>query len=206
MRLFSDESGVKDSTNKNSHLARDAALANTPIDHKSLMAQALAVARKSIYIPSAFCVGAIITTPSGAILSTGYSREQPGNTHAEQVAISKLLSSSSPVPGQAAIYTTMEPCNIRLSRNKSCVDRILECGWVKKVYVGVMEPADFVENGGKARLEAAGIEYQLVEGLEEECLGVARGEGRKETEKESEDMVTQEADESEAQVPVSLPI
>ena len=204
MRLFNDESGVKDSTNKNSHLARDAALANAPIDHKSLMAQALAIARKSTYIPSAFCVGAIITTPNGVILSTGYSREQPGNTHAEEVAINKLLSSSSSVPKEAVVYTTMEPCSIRLSGNKSCVDRILECGWVKRVYVGVMEPADFVENGGKARLEAAGIGYQLVGGLEEECLGVARGEGGKEEEEGG--TVMQETDGSEAQVPVALPI
>ncbi|CUS14978.1 unnamed protein product [Tuber aestivum] len=187
MRLFNDESGIKDSTNKNSHLARDAAaaLVASPIDHKSLMAQAIAIARNSTYIPSAFCVGAIITTPGGTILSTGYSREQPGNTHAEQVAIDKVLSSSS-VPKEAAVYTTMEPCSKRLSGNKSCVERILECSWIRKVYVGVAEPGDFVENSGKAVLEAAGVGYQLVEGLEGECLGVARGEGGKEGGKEGE--------------------
>ncbi|PWW74100.1 hypothetical protein C7212DRAFT_76644, partial [Tuber magnatum] len=148
--------------------------AATPTDHKSLMTRALTIARKSTYIPSAFCVGAIITTPSGTILSTGYSRERPGNTHAEQVAIDKIISSSS-VPEEAVVYTTMEPCSKRLSGHKTCIDRILECSWIRRIYVGVTEPTDFVENSGKARLEAAGVGYQLVEGLEGECLEVARG-------------------------------
>ncbi|RPA92698.1 S-adenosyl-L-methionine-dependent methyltransferase [Choiromyces venosus 120613-1] len=208
MRLFNDESGVKDSTNKNSHLARDAAIAaattttTTPVDHKSLMSQALLIARKSTYIPSAFCVGAMITTPSGTILSTGYSREHPGNTHAEQVAIDKLVSST--VPEEAVVYTTMEPCSKRLSGNKSCVDRILECGWIKKVYVGVDEPGDFVENSGRGMLEAGGIRYEVVEGLAGGCLAVARGDEQKAEEKvevqeagEAADVVMQEADKAE---------
>ncbi|EDN95530.1 hypothetical protein SS1G_11408 [Sclerotinia sclerotiorum 1980 UF-70] len=72
----------------------------------------------------------------------------------------------------------MEPCAKRLSGNVSCLERILRLGetgkGIQKVVVGVKEPEKFVgENEGRRKLEDAGIEVLLVEGLEEEILEVA---------------------------------
>ncbi|KAK9478498.1 cytidine deaminase-like protein [Lipomyces japonicus] len=153
------------------------------------MRLALEQAKKCVATPTAFCVGAVIVLPKGApgntsgedrIISTGYSRELPGNTHAEQCALDKISNSSfntSPTlaPNSAVIYTTMEPCSERLSGNLPCVDRILNSNLFHTVKVGIIEPDTFVvKNVGKAKLEQQGVGYSQVYGLEKECLEVAR--------------------------------
>ncbi|BGO97833.1 Bifunctional protein RIB2 [Rhodotorula toruloides] len=170
-------------------------------EHVKYMRKALDEARKSAPVETAFCVGAVIvSSPShptypSAVLSMGFSRELPGNTHAEQCALDKLLSPSSTDQTQfaspaisgddrlelldgASIYTTMEPCSTRLSGNVPCVQRILKTG-IKKVYMGVEEPKDFVECEGTRLLREAGREVFVVvdpqdPSLGEECLRVAR--------------------------------
>ncbi|KAK9332137.1 cytidine deaminase-like protein [Lipomyces starkeyi] len=147
------------------------------------MALALEEAKKCVPTPTAFCVGAVIVLPKGApgnttdkdiIISTGYSRELPGNTHAEQCSLDKLADNTRPPPKSAVIYTTMEPCSERLSGNVPCVDRIIDSGIFKSVKVGVIEPDTFIKNNvGKRKLDAAGIQYVLVSGLEKECFEVA---------------------------------
>ncbi|KAK9374567.1 cytidine deaminase-like protein [Lipomyces chichibuensis] len=147
------------------------------------MALALEEAKKCVPTPTAFCVGAVIVLPKDAqgnttdkdiIISTGYSRELPGNTHAEQCSLDKLADNTRPPPKSAVIYTTMEPCSERLSGNVPCVDRIIGSGIFKSVKVGVIEPDTFIRNNvGKQKLDAAGIQYVLVSGLEKECLEVA---------------------------------
>ena len=80
---------------------------------------------------SVFCVGCIITdAQTNAILSTGYSRELPGNTHAEECALSKLISQVQAQPQSTSsaslnLYTSMEPCSERLSGSTPCAQRIL---------------------------------------------------------------------------------
>ncbi|CAG8589762.1 17987_t:CDS:2, partial [Acaulospora morrowiae] len=117
-------------------------------------------------ISKAYCVGAVIVKDS-KILATGYSRELPGNTHAEECALQKIED-----PTQLAgsiIYTTMEPCSKRLSGKKPCVERILESG-LKRVVLGVKEPDVFVKCEGIDILRKREIEVVVLEGLEEECL------------------------------------
>ncbi|GAA5878286.1 hypothetical protein JCM16303_002716 [Sporobolomyces ruberrimus] len=162
--------------------------------HVDLMRKALAVARESVYIPSAFCVGCVLTTSSARptcpslVLATGYSRELPGNTHAEESAFEKFLVISDKYSEDwkrelledGNCYTTMEPCSKRLSGNVPCVERILESG-VGKVFIGVEEPKDFVECEGTRLLREKGIEVYLVVDpndptLGQECLNVARGQ------------------------------
>jgi pyrimidine deaminase RibD-like protein len=79
------------------------------------------------------------------------------------------------LPPTIVLYTTVEPCGKRLSGNLPCVERILRLRKViKTVYVGVKEPEKFVgENVGRSKLEQAGIEVVLIEGMEEEILKVA---------------------------------
>ncbi|KAL9636881.1 MAG: hypothetical protein Q9164_002557 [Protoblastenia rupestris] len=155
------------------------------LDHKAYIQYALTLARRSPPKPTNFCVGAIMVDEVGnEIISTGYTLELPGNTHAEQCCLFKYKETTGDLKGNAGqclvLYTTMEPCNKRASSNQSCVDRILEtrswgaeCG-VCKVYVGVQEPEKFVDaNKGRKRLEDAGVEYVHVPGLEKEILEVA---------------------------------
>ncbi len=111
--------------------------------HYEMMLTALSEADKSPPTDAAFCVGCVICFTSDAthasseeILATGFSRELPGNTHAEQCALDKLASEFKPQsPPKSAgnvltldldLYTTMEPCSERLSGNLPCVQRILQ--------------------------------------------------------------------------------
>lgn len=200
----------------------DTTLADVPYkqietgDHAAYMKHALTLAQQSPPQPTNFCVGALIVdptpnppshAPNSNILSTGFTLEMPGNTHAEQCCISKLMSAHGFEYSDAvdcvetekefvrsmregrnrsvALYTTMEPCSKRNSGNRSCADRIVALrGWITKVYVGVREPEIFVgANEGRKKLEEAGIEVVAVEGLEEEILRVAKaGHGKKDSE------------------------
>ncbi|RDW88652.1 hypothetical protein BP6252_00684 [Coleophoma cylindrospora] len=162
-------------------------------DHQSYMSYCLTLAQKSPPKPTNYRVGALLLDASqNTILATGYTLELPGNTHAEQCCFLKLLEKhnlpqdsedrlAEVLPQNTILYTTVEPCGKRLSGNLPCVERILKIGkggdgkgGIKKVYVGVKEPEKFVgENVGRQKLEGAGIEVVLVEGLEEEILKVA---------------------------------
>ena len=149
------------------------------MDHPRWLQLALREAEKCIPLPSAFCVGCVIvsdTTPA-TLLATGYSRELPGNTHAEANAIDKLIlahpDTAATLLRGAHLYTTLEPCSVRLSGNVPCTNRIIQVK-IGKVYLGVKEPTDFVLCEGVRLLREAGIEVQVIQGFEEECLKVAR--------------------------------
>ncbi|KAI0536123.1 cytidine deaminase-like protein [Xylaria digitata] len=154
-------------------------------DHQGWMEYALDQARLSPPAPTKYCVGAVLVdADKGEALSTGYSMElpgdrpgDPGNTHAEHCCFIKVADQhglpedriGEVLPKNTALYTTMEPCNERLSGNRTCVDRILGLkGAIKTVYIGIREPDTFIaENNGITRLEKAGIEVVLVEGMQE---------------------------------------
>ncbi|PLW07994.1 hypothetical protein PCANC_23322 [Puccinia coronata f. sp. avenae] len=155
--------------------------------HVECMRKAIALARLCTPIPTAFCVGCVVTKAgTGEIVSEGYSRELEGNTHAEQCAIQKLeedARSGSLPTGDLDLYTTMEPCSVRLSGNKPCADRILQFNrahhpllTIKNIYLGVVEPDDFVNCDGVRKLHDSGLSIVQVVGFQEECLRVARGE------------------------------
>ncbi|VTT74145.1 unnamed protein product [Fusarium fujikuroi] len=138
-------------------------------NHEAFMEFALTQAKKSPPAGNKFCVGAVLVDAAkGRVLSTGYSLEYPrdykgapGTTHAEQYrrraqpsrCIHEVL------PPDTVLYTTMEPCNERLSGNMTCATRILRLkGAIKTVYVGIREPGTFIANNdGQERLEAHGV-------------------------------------------------
>lgn len=154
-------------------------------DHRAYMEFALQLARRSPPKPTNYRVGAVLLdADTNTILSTGYTLELEGNTHAEQCCFLKLCKKhdipeerlAEVLPVNTVLYTTVEPCGKRLSGNLPCVERILRLGkkGIQTVYVGVQEPEKFVgENTGRTKLEAAGINVVLVEGMEEEILEVA---------------------------------
>lgn len=77
----------------------------------------------------------------------------------------------------SVMYTTMEPCSVRKSGGYPCANRIIEAG-MGAVYLGVAEPADFVVCESTQKLSDAGIKVVRVQGLEDQCLAVARGEDK----------------------------
>lgn len=120
--------------------------------HAAWMIRSLRLAAQCPPTETAFCVGSILR-PRGAageqLLSTGFSRELEGNTHAEQCVLNKLsgaLPGDHPDSQQESVtkenpttnrdeegvqelpldlYTTMEPCSERLSGALPCLQRIL---------------------------------------------------------------------------------
>lgn len=156
-----------------------------PKDHQAYMQYALSLARRSPPKASNYCVGAVIVDQStNTIIANGYTLELEGNTHAEQCCLIKLSQKhkvpeeelKNLLPSNLALYTTVEPCSKRLSGNKPCAERILGLASViKVVYVGVLEPKEFVEdNTGRGALEEAGVRFEHVGGMEEEILRVAK--------------------------------
>lgn len=153
-----------------------------------MMRLALVEARKCDPVPTGFCVGCVLAVPSGdrlEILSSGYSRELSGNTHAEANALTKARKlaadaasgSHMDIEGllsQCTIYTTMEPCSIRTSGLSPCSDAIIAAG-IRRCVIGVKEPDDFVTCEGAHKLQTAGVEVNWLQGFEMECLDIARG-------------------------------
>ena len=160
-------------------------------DHKAFMEYALDRARLSPPASTKFCVGAVLVdADKGEIISTGYSLElprdslgDPGSTHAEQCCFIKVAQKhglpeeriGEVLPKNTVLYTTMEPCNKRLSGNRTCVERILRLNRaIKIVYVGIKEPEVFVgQNMGRKRLEDAGVLVEVVEGMQDRILKVS---------------------------------
>lgn len=155
------------------------------------MEYALEQAYLSPPAPTKFYVGAVLVdADKNEILSTGYSLEHsgdrpgdPGKTHAEQCCLIKIAEKhglpeeriGEVLPKNTILYTTMEPCNKRLSGNRTCVERISKLSeMIKVVYVGIKEPETFIsEDTGRRRLEDAGIIVQFVEGMDHRILEVS---------------------------------
>lgn len=136
------------------------------------------------------------TKVPGTVLATGYTLELEGNTHAEQNALSKLQASQGPthvddwpaiLPASfhTTLYTTLEPCGLRLSGNIPCVDRIIATrrgphgeqdsgAGIRKVVFGAREPGTFVaDSKSLQKLDQAGLPWDFVQGLDEDILRVA---------------------------------
>ncbi|KAG2078240.1 diaminohydroxyphosphoribosylamino-pyrimidine deaminase [Suillus decipiens] len=165
-------------------------------EHGPFMRQALEQAALCKPVPSAFCVGCILVArlpdSKTIVLSKGFSRELPGNTHAEANALAKfeglsslqLQSLVSPWPWEAIpvvedllpfvdVYTTLEPCSVRTSGLPACADTLIRAR-IRRCIIGVGEPDDFVKCEGAQKMKNAGIEIIWYSGLEQECLDAAR--------------------------------
>jgi len=133
------------------------------------MSQALLCARKAKAVDTAFSVGCvIIDSREQQIVTSGYSRQFDGNTHAEECALSQLEEKTRE---HLVLYTTMEPCSQRLSGKKSCVQRII-ASRIPRVVFGCREPRIFVECNGADQLKQAGIQVDFLKEFESSCLQV----------------------------------
>lgn len=82
------------------------------LDADAIM-QACRLAHSCVPVERAFNVGAVLTDRHGHILATGFSRELPGNTHAEECCLMKLEAGKSLRRGKIRL----------LSHGMNCVDQ-----------------------------------------------------------------------------------
>lgn len=187
--------------------------------HLKYLRKCLALAENSPARPTNFRVGALLVlredspqaTADDKLLSTGYTLELPGNTHAEQCCLLNYAAMHKVDEEQVAdafpakeerkgkkilLYVTMEPCGVRLSGNTPCVQRIIQTrqnntngdNGIDKVYFGVKEPGTFVgESQGCKMLTAAGVQWEFVPGLENEILAVATAGHEQQNKKQEAD-------------------
>jgi len=118
-----------------------------------LLRQAVELSRRSPR-GHTYAVGAVIADAEHRALATGYTRETGPADHAEEVALAKLAADD-PRLATATIYTSLEPCSVRLSRPRSCTDLILASG-IPRVVFAWREPELIVVCEGAERLTAAG--------------------------------------------------
>lgn len=153
-----------------------------------LLQETLTLARQAPLSPTNFRVGALIYSPvSKNVYATGFTGEQPGNTHAEENCLAKLAEKHAVNNAASALgkdhdftlVTSLEPCGKRLSGKKSCVERILETrkndGGIQKVVFGAKEPGTFVQDSQACKMMTdAGLQWEFVSDMEADILGVAR--------------------------------
>jgi len=96
-------------------------------------------------------VGAVIVR-DGQVVGEGATRP-PGQEHAEVVA----LGQAGELACGSALYVTLEPCSHH-GRTPPCAEAIIRAG-VSRVYAATIDPSPWVNGGGKAALERAGVEF-----------------------------------------------
>lgn len=127
-----------------------------PANDAQWLAEAVQLARRCVPSPRAYSVGAILVGAGGAVISTGYSRELDPRCHAEEAALRKARALGVETR-DATLYSSMEPCSVRLSGRESCSDRVVNAG-IRRVVYAMREPPVFVQCDGHERLQAAGVE------------------------------------------------
>jgi diaminohydroxyphosphoribosylaminopyrimidine deaminase/5-amino-6-(5-phosphoribosylamino)uracil reductase len=105
-------------------------------------------------------VGAVLVA-NDEIVGEGHT-QPPGQAHAEVMA---LRDAGERARG-ATLYVTLEPC-CHVGRTGPCTEALLAAG-VAEVHVGVRDPSPWVDGGGVAVLQQAGIPVTVGE-REEEC-------------------------------------
>lgn len=98
-------------------------------------------------------VGAVIVSPNGAVIGTGWHAEA-GKPHAEPMAIA----SAGTIPEGSTLVVTLEPCN-HWGKTPPCTRSIIQAG-IKKVIIGCADPNPLVAGTGIEALRCAGIGVQ----------------------------------------------
>jgi diaminohydroxyphosphoribosylaminopyrimidine deaminase/5-amino-6-(5-phosphoribosylamino)uracil reductase len=127
----------------------------TAEDHRWLR-EAIALSRRCPPTDTAYCVGAIVVGLDGTRLADGFSRENDDpHVHAEEAALGKLDPRTD--LGEATLYSSLEPCSVRRSRDRTCTQLILESG-IRRVIFALREPPLFADCEGAELLHEGGIE------------------------------------------------
>jgi len=132
-------------------------------EDKNWLLKAIELSRNCPPSEKAFSVGAMIISSSNDFITSGYSRERPGNMHAEETAIKKAIEQGVDLSG-STIYTSLEPCSPRLSGKTSCTDLIIN-SQIKRVVFALHEPPLFVICNGAERLKEHSIAVIVIDEL-----------------------------------------
>lgn len=133
--------------------------------HQHFMQIALDLAAQGKYSVSPNpMVGAVIAAQN-QVLSTGF-HEYAGGAHAEVSALQNL---SAPLPKDAILYVTLEPC-CHTGRTPPCTQAIVESG-IRHVVVAALDPNPLVSGQGVKLLQEAGIVVE-VGILEQEAIAL----------------------------------
>lgn len=97
-------------------------------------------------------VGCVLLDPDGLVVGEGY-HERKGEPHAEANA----LAAAGALARGATAIVTLEPCNHQ-GRTAACRQSLIDAG-VKRVVIALIDPTSR-EEGGAARLRAAGVEVE----------------------------------------------
>ena len=125
---------------------------------RSLMDQALALARQALWITSPNPrVGCVIARPDGTVLGSGHT-QQVGQAHAEIMALRDAQSRGHDVRG-ATVYVTLEPCSHQ-GRTGPCCDALVQAA-LSRVVVALEDPNPLVGGQGMQRLRAAGLQVEV---------------------------------------------
>lgn len=129
---------------------------NTSDTDSGWMSVAIEQAHRCPPSDSAYSVGAVIVDANGEEIARGYSRENDPHDHAEESALAKLPPGDSRLRG-ATLYSTLEPCSRRKSRERTCTQLILAAE-VSRVVIAWLEPRLFVADPrGREILQASGV-------------------------------------------------
>jgi len=131
-------------------------------DDRRFLWEAVDLSRRCPPSTTAFSVGAVIVR-EGDVVSTGFSREERDDEHAEELAIRRAEAAGRSLHG-CTLYSSLEPCSVRKSGRRACCDRIIEAGIARVVYASA-EPPLFVSGQGAARLRASGVDVLQLEEL-----------------------------------------
>ena len=123
------------------------------------MELAIKAARQCRSDPNNPLVGAVAVL-SGRKLRTAFRGEVEPNQHAEYVLLEEHLHNV-PLAG-ATIYTTLEPCSTRHSKEKEpCADRLIERK-VGRVVIGMLDPNPLISGLGWKKLRQANINVVVI--------------------------------------------
>lgn len=105
---------------------------------------------------SAFSVGAVLVGAGGEVMAEGFSRDVDPHLHAEE-SVLRRVAPGDPRLATATLYTSLEPCSVRLSGSRSCSELIIAAGIGRMVFA-MREPGLFVDGHGADVLRRARVE------------------------------------------------
>src|SRR4026209_2188174 len=133
-----------------------------PNTHEKFMRAALLQAKKGLGTTSPNpAVGAVLVLRN-RIIACGHHR-MAGGDHAEIDCLRKL---DDPIPAEAVLYVTLEPCSTR-GRTKPCTNYIIKRG-VRRVVIGAVDPNPKHRGRAIGLLYTAGVNVSNGV-LEDEC-------------------------------------
>jgi diaminohydroxyphosphoribosylaminopyrimidine deaminase / 5-amino-6-(5-phosphoribosylamino)uracil reductase len=133
----------------------------TPNAADALMARTIALAEQAIGLSEPNPrVGCVIVRADGTVIGEGHT-QAAGQAHAEVMAL-RAARAAGHDPRGATAYVSLEPC-AHFGRTPPCCDALIDAG-IARTVIAVVDPYPEVAGRGIARLRAAGIAVDVIDG------------------------------------------